>query len=73
MTKQEKIEFVDALLEGIRERMVENIEDGSFPEEYEGTFLRAYLAYIANEYVHFIPMTKKEKKDFNNTVLVNNL
>jgi hypothetical protein len=72
LTKREKTQFVKQLLKTLEDRMVEDIEKDRVPENWDGTELRWWTKYRANAVV--MGDTKgKRYKEYENTVLVNNL
>jgi hypothetical protein len=71
MTKQEKIQFVKDLFSGMETRIIQNIENGNIPEEWDGIELRWLVSDIAEENTY--KGDKRRAKEYNNTVIVNNL
>lgn len=75
MSGEEKIEFVDSLLERVRERFVEYITNGQIPAEWDGIELREALKDHFLESVAFSPFKKQRRRyrEYRNTRIVNNL
>lgn len=71
MTKNEKYQFVKQLTNTITRDVVEKIESGKIPENWDGLDLRLYLADRFDRAT--VKTTKARKKEYNNTVLINNL
>ena len=71
MTRTEQRKFVRSLAITIAEKVVSKIESGRIPEEWDGFELRQLLA---DKFAHeSFKMDNTRKKEYNNTVLVNNL
>ncbi len=71
MTKEEQKQFIVDLMELIQRGILARIENGRVPAEWNGIELREYLTRVADK--HRAVMSQGRKRDFNNTVLVNNL
>lgn len=72
MDKGAKIEFIDGALESLKDRIIEKVE--SMPDEWDGWELRQYIADKASELIWTSMQTdKRRKKEYHNTVLINNL
>ena len=71
MKKREQIKLVKDLTKSVAEGVVEAIRAGKIPEDWDGIELRQLLA----DKFEFerIEMGRKRKKDYRNTVLVDNL
>lgn len=72
MNKQEKIEFITNILEGLKQEAIQKVD--RMPEEWDGFELRQYLADKAADFVW--PSMKEErgrKRKYKNTCLVKNL
>ena len=65
--------FVRELSEKVVEEIVENIFDGKIPAEWDGIELRQLLADRFAASVFKQTLTGKRKRDYLNTVLVNDL
>lgn len=71
MLKSEKIQFVKTTSEYIVNRIIQDIESGKVPSNWEGLELRWLLENrFVSEYGHY---EKKRKKEYINDVLVNGL
>jgi len=73
MTKDEQKQFVKDLTENVAKSITRKIEAGKIPENWDGIELRwllketfAYESYDGDSY-------KSRKREFRNTVLVNDL
>ena len=73
MDKQTQINFVIDLAANITRDMVKNIEAGKTPEDWDGIELRWWMAECFGRCVLGGTSTKSRKRDYDNTVLVNNL
>ena len=71
MTRDEQIQFVKEHAKNLMKEMIEDIEKGKIQEEWDGIELQWLFA--ERSATHFGQTQKKRKKEFNNTVLVNNL
>lgn len=71
MTREEQTKFVEELTENIKRSIINKIELGYVPENWDGIELRWYLAERFNQATY--PYSKKRKRDYNNTILINNL
>jgi hypothetical protein len=72
MDKEARIRFVKEALESLEERILEKVD--SMPEEWDGWELRQYISDKASELVWTsMKSDKKKKREYNNTVMVNNL
>lgn len=72
MDKQEKIEFVRGITELIANSIIGKIEDDRIPDNWDGIELRQFIEDKA-KMVNFVSMDRKRKREYNNTVLVNDL
>jgi len=72
MDKQEKIRFVTHLMLSVKDKVFDAINDEKIPEEWDGHELRQYLADKFSE-AAYVRMDAKRKREYTNTVLVNNL
>lgn len=71
MTKLEQINFVNELCNNVKNQIVFDIRKDKIPGEWEGMELRQYIADKFSEST--IKMSLDRKREYNNTVLVNNL
>lgn len=71
MTKEEKINFVTTLSNSVIDDVIKKINDEKIPEDWNGFQLRVYLR-DKFQYEMF-SLTKKGIKDYENTVITNNL
>lgn len=72
MTKEEQMAFVRELSNDVAEKICQKIENGKVPDSWDGIELRWLLA----EYHSFQfrgTSWSTRKREFNNTVIVNNL
>ena len=70
MTRQEQIDFVRELSKNVAEDIVDSIERGRIPSEWDGRELRLLLA---DKHSEWDMATRADKRRYRNTVLVNNL
>ncbi len=76
MNKTEKIEFVKELSKNIQNKLIESIEAGKIPEEWDGIELRWLIAdnvSIQHYYTKENSIYRKRRKEYDNTVMINNL
>ncbi len=73
MDKQTQINFVTQLGGAVLEKIVADIEAGKTPEDWDGIELRWLLAERFGRCVLSGTSNKRRKREYNNTVLVNNL
>jgi len=71
MNKKTKIEFVKTFTESLADSIIQDIHDGNIPEEWDGIELRWLLEERATS--SFGKDSGKRKREYKNTVLVNNL
>jgi len=71
MNKKTKIEFVKTFTESLADSIIHDIESGNIPEEWDGIELRWLLEERATS--SFGKDSGKRKREYKNTVLVNNL
>ena len=69
MTKQEQSEFVMDLIDGVKAKILERID--KVPEDWNGVELRHLIADKFMEETR--PMTRTDKKNYNNAVITLNL
>lgn len=74
MKKQEQTKFVKDLTKAIRDQLLADIKAGRVPAEWDGIELRWLLAERFTNASRFgNSANNPRKRDFDNTVLVNNL
>lgn len=75
MTKQEQIKFVNGLIMTVGSKIVEKIEQGAVPENWDGFELRWYIADQMSNVVWGDMKNKRSKryKEYHNDTIVNNL
>ena len=66
-----QIEFVRQLAQTIAGSMIEDIESGRVPDRWDGRQLKQLFADRADRLTY--KMDRKERMEYNNTVLVENL
>lgn len=71
--EDQKVKFVNDILDSIKETIVEKINSKKVPEHWNGVQLRQYIADIVKEQVLYIPMERKAMKEYENDCLINNL
>ena len=71
MNAKDKKQFVYDLAENFASQVVNRINDGRIPEEWDGHELRQLLADIAADNTY--RMSPKQRREYNNTKLVNDL
>lgn len=70
-SKEEQIEFVNELCKEIAKGIVNQIENGKVPAEWDGIELRWLVQEHAS--TNWGNKDKKRKREYNNIVIVNNL
>jgi hypothetical protein len=73
MNLQEKRQFINDLVKSVVDEIVQDIDYGKIPEDWNGIELRWLLAYRFADSQYNRAFDKKRKAEFNNTVLINNL
>lgn len=73
MTRQEQREFIVMLAYGIVDKILDRIDAGDVPENWDGHQLRPYLADSTARNCELGAMTRSQRKSYENDVLVNNL
>lgn len=75
MDSKEQIQFVTDLTNAVRDKVIERIEKGKIPETWDGIELRWLLRdKFENEVLgDYGYGNKKRKREYNNTVLVENI
>ena len=73
MTRNEQAKFVRKLVEAVNRELLQDIEKGKVPEDFEGMELRQLLADRFRRAVFGGILVGKRKKDYLNAVLVNDL
>lgn len=71
MAKKDQIRIIKELCAGMQRDAINLV--ASMPPEWDGHELRQYLADIAKNNVYGETMKGKRLRDYNNTLLVNNL
>lgn len=71
MTRHEQLIFISDLTENLRKDIQRKINSGAIPENWDGFELRQLLADKAAEST--VNMTRTRKRNYHNTVIVNNL
>ncbi len=71
MNKKEKIEFIESIMDTVKENLLKNID--KYPENWDGKQLRQYISDYVDENVAWVTMTSKEKREYNNDILINSL
>ena len=72
MNKEDQITFVTNVCEALKQSIIDNIEAGRVPAEWDGHELRKLIALRADQW-DYIKMDRSRIRKFNNTVLINNL
>jgi len=72
MTKAQKLEFINDLTNGIRDRLFEDVTSGRIPENWDGKQLRMLIAERLHDVCWYKP-TRNERRDFNNDCAINSL
>lgn len=73
LSKEEKAEFVEELVESVTRSIQALIASDKIPEDWDGHELRHFIADKFDfERMHRV-MTGKRLKDYRNTVILNNL
>lgn len=72
MTKNDKIEFVKSILSNMSNRLIEDVEKNKVPENWDGIELRWWIEQRARSLVMNDKQSKRYR-EFENTVIVNNL
>lgn len=75
MNKTEKINFIQRITCSIATELIDKVESGAIPEDWDGHELRQLLAdKFAHETSSLLREPRsKRMKDYRNTVIVNNL
>lgn len=75
MRKIDQMRFVNDLTQSLKDTIREKIGNGLIPENWDGIELREYLAELADRSRATYMKSKRERRrrDYDNTVLVNNL
>ena len=72
MEKSDKISFVDELINCYKYEIIDNIVSGKIPDNWDGLELRQYVIDTFKG-CKLGEMSIKRKRDYKNTVIVNNL
>jgi hypothetical protein len=73
MDKLEKIEFIKSIADSITNEIIDKIQDNSIPKNWDGIELRWILKDKFSQVVWKNTGSLKRKREYNNTVLVNNI
>lgn len=73
MQREQQIQIITDLMNGLRDEAIRRVNDGSVPEEWDGAELRQYLADRAADQFPMRTMDRKRMKEYRNTVIINNL
>jgi hypothetical protein len=71
MTKQEKINFINDLLEMAKNDIVKEVE--KMPDNWEGVELRQYILDYTNNHIAWTKMNENRYKKYLNDTIVYNL
>lgn len=71
MNKNEKINFIESILENTKKDILDQID--KIPEEWDGRQLRQYITDYANDNILWIKLDQKQKREYKNDVIINNL
>lgn len=71
MNKNEKINFIESILENTKKDILDQID--KIPEEWDGRQLRQYITAYANDNILWIKLDQKQKREYKNDVIINNL
>lgn len=72
MNRNEQIRFVNDLTGSMARTIKNHIRTGRIPREWDGLELRQLIAEHAQRNA-YVDMGKARKREYNNTVIVNNL
>lgn len=70
MTKEEQLDFIDIFLDGMKPFLKANISKNRL-ENWDGIELREYCADSFHD--QSFPMDRKRKRDYLNTIIINNM
>ena len=70
MTKQQQIQYLSALSNSILSDMIKKIEANKVPDNWDGLELRQWLH---DKTISPFPMSKRQRKDYNNILLTTDL
>jgi hypothetical protein len=76
MKRSEQKQFVKDLAKtakDVAKKIIENIDNGKIPADWDGHELRQLLADNFTSMVLAIKMDRKQRREYNNIVAVNNL
>jgi hypothetical protein len=71
MTREDKIRIINELSDSLRQTMLNKVD--RLPAIWDGLEIRQWMADLVNEQINYRPIGGKRKKDYANTVLVENL
>ncbi len=66
MTKRDQKRIVREMSDTVRQRMIEAIESGKVPENWDGFELRKWMLDIVREDICYVGMTPSRLKDYHN-------
>ena len=72
MTPVEQKQFTSDLLRLIHAQIMDEIQCGKIPAQWDGIELRQFIVDKATA-ANYVPMSRGRKADYNNTKLINNL
>lgn len=73
MTFREQAQFISELTENVKQQMLRTHASGKIPENWDGIELRQYIADKFSQCIIKSTMSRTRKREYNNTVTVNNL
>lgn len=73
MEQKEQIDFVKVLIETLKIEILNKIKDGKIPDNWDGIELRQYISDCFSDCTYKMMLRGKRKRDYKNTVIVNNL
>lgn len=73
MTKDEKLKFAADLTSAVTKHILETIQEGKIPIEWDGIEMRQWIADTFKERCVFGVMDKRRMRNYRNDVLTHNL
>lgn len=73
MTFQEQVKFIEELTENVKQEILRTHASHKIPIDWNGLELRQYIADKFQDCIIKNMMSRNRKKEYNNTILVNNL
>lgn len=75
MDRDQQVAFIRELVGNVTEELLKDVRAGKLPEDWDGIELRELIALRFSRVVfsRIDSWTRSRKRDFNNTVIVNNL